>query len=307
MTDHEFSVCITTYKSEAYITRTLDNVAAQTYKNFEIVLVDDGSPVDPTDIIEKYKAEHPELTINYKRQENEGPSGSRRTAMTLATKEYVCYLDADDAWTANKLERVNTAINEHPGFLFYYHDEQEVWEDFPDRHDIIHYRTLPEDALTDLILNGNTLSMSASCINREFLVKVDPFHDKKRSGEDYECWIRLAKGGCTFYHIEEVLGDYHRMPDSLTRKDTVYLLETNEQIVNFYDYLDEKKFSRSEIEKMKADRRALNEYLVGRYYHDANDYPEAKRCYYRSLQMGNHSMKRWVASVLATLHIRIPY
>ncbi|MBQ1608036.1 MAG: glycosyltransferase, partial [Lachnospiraceae bacterium] len=43
MKNHEFSVCITTYNSESYITRTLDNVAAQTYKNFEIVLVDDGS------------------------------------------------------------------------------------------------------------------------------------------------------------------------------------------------------------------------------------------------------------------------
>ena len=306
MKEYEFSVCITAYKSDAYITRTLDNVASQTYKNFEIVLVDDGSPTDPTPIIEKYIADHPELKIIYKRQENEGPSGSRRTAMQLATGEYICYLDADDAWAKNKLERVNKAINEHDA-IFYYHDEREVWEDFPDRQSVIHYRTMPEDALTDLILNGNNLSMSASAIRRDFITQVDPFYDKKRSGEDYECWIRLAKAGCTFYHIEEVLGDYHRMPDSLTRKDTVYLRETNDQIVNFYDYLDDKKFPPEEKERMKRERRAFNEYLVGRYYHELKDYKEAAACYKRSYDMGNHSVKRLIASVLCTLHIKLSY
>jgi|GEM_PF-1364546 glycosyltransferase involved in cell wall biosynthesis len=307
MKNHEFSVCITTYNSESYITRTLDNVAAQTYKNFEIVLVDDGSKVDPTSIIEAYKADHPELQLNFIRQENEGPSGSRRKAYMNATKEYLCFLDADDAWAPNKLERMNDAINEHPGYTFYYHDEQEVWDDFPDRHDVIRYRDMPEDALTDLILNGNNLSMSASCVLREFVVSVDPFHDKKRTGEDYECWIRLAKAGCTFYHVAEVLGDYHRMPDSLTRKNTDYLRKTNDNIVDFYDYLDPEKFTREEIDAMKAKRRAYNEYLVGRYYHDECDYREARRCYTKSFRMGNHAMKCVAATVLAVLHIRIAY
>ena len=304
MTEHSFSVLIAVYNGEKYIDQALDYVRNQTYKNYEIIVVDDGSkePLEP--YINAYKERYPDLAIHFMRQENQGISGARHTTIGMAHNEYIAIFDVDDAWMPNKLERMNELINEHEAEV-YYHDEYEIWEDTPDKKTVLRYRQLPEDAVTDLILNGTTISPSGVVIDREFITKVEPFKDKHRSAEDYECWIRLAKAGARFYHTDDILGEYRRVNDAITVKDPYYVEQTNERIVGFYDYLDPDKFSKDEIEELKAKRRAFNEYLMGRYYHRKKDYAKAKEYYKKSKEMGNNGKKRLAASVLASLHIRI--
>ncbi len=297
-----FSVVIAAYNSSDFIAKTLDSVRKQTYSNYEVIVVDDGSPVCMETAVESYQKKYPDFPLRYVWQENEGPAGARKKCVEEAKYEYVALLDHDDAWYPDKLAVVNKKINEIPADL-YYHDENEVQED--GKISPIRYRDLGSDPLTDLIMNGNTLSTSAVVIKRQTFLDCNPYSDKKRAGEDYECWIRLAKYGATFCHIPEILGEYRRLSGSLTMVNIDYTKATNEQIVEFYDYLDREKYSEQQIADLKKKQRAVNEYSLGRFYHAKGDFQEAKQYYKKSKKLGNHDWKCSAAWMLACLKKKI--
>lgn len=297
-----FSVVISAYNASEFIGATLDSVREQSYSNYEVVLVDDGSPKPMKECIEKYAQKYPDFPIRYVWQENQGPAGARKRCAEEAKYPYLAMLDHDDIWRKNKLEEMAKVISMHEADV-YYHDEMEVWENGKSTE--IHYRQLEEDGVTDLILNGNTLSTSAVVIKRQTFLDCDPYSDSKRYGEDYECWIRLAKHGAKFYHVDKVLGEYRRLNNSLTMANENYVKRTNELIVEFYDYLDRAKFSEEEIQALKAKQKALNEYYLGRFYHKKKDFTKAKEFYKKSKSLGNSSLKNTIASILASLHICI--
>lgn len=293
----KFSVLIPAYNAGNCIEETLEYVRKQTYQDYEIIITDDGSTDDTKKIIMQYKERHPEINIKYFWQENGGASSARWLCAKKAGGQYIAFLDADDAWYPNKLALIDQVIGEHKAQV-YYHNEIEIGLD--GRRKRRNYRKLNKsDPLTDLIINGNALSTSATVVEREFHEKCDPFHDKKRMGEDYECWIRLASAGAEFFFVDQVLGEYHRSQSSLTLKDDVYVKATNEEVIKFYDYLDKEKFSPKEIEKLKHRRRAYNEYVMGRNYYHQGDYLKATESLKKSFQMGNYSFKCIVAIILS--------
>lgn len=297
-----FSVVISAYNASDFIGHTLDSVRKQNYKNYEVILVDDGSPVPMKKVIEEYKQKYPEFPLRYVWQENKGPAGARKKCAEEAQYKYIAMLDHDDIWRENKLSVMNEVVSEHEADV-YYHDEMEVWENGKQKE--IKYRQLGKDAVTDLVLNGNTLSTSAVVIDRDFFIKCNPYEDCKRYGEDYECWIRLAKGGARFYHVDKVLGEYRRLNNSLTMVNENYVRRTNELIVEFYDYLDREKFSEEEINSLKEKQKCINEYSLGRFYHRKKEYAKAKEYYRKSKNMGNTNIKNRIALIFATLHICI--
>lgn len=300
--DCYFSVVISAYNASKFISETLDSVRKQTYKNYEVVLVDDGSPECMKETIEEYCSKYPDFPLRYVWQENKGPAGARKKCAEEARYDYLAMLDHDDIWHENKLEVMNDAIA-HNDADVYYHDEMEVWEGGKERE--IRYRQLKEDAVSDLILNGNTLSTSAVVVKRDFFNACNPYEDCKRYGEDYECWIRLAKHGARFFHVDQILGEYHRLNNSLTMVNENYFRRTNELIVEFYDYLDRNTYSEQQINDLKNGRRILNEYLLGRFYHEKKEFAKAKSYYKKSFQLGNRSIKNYAALILAYLGIAI--
>jgi len=297
-----FSVVIAAYNASDIIGPTLDSVRAQKYKNYEVILVDDGSPLCMRGTIEQYQQEHPDFPLRYVWQENTGPAGARKRCVEEARYEYVAFLDHDDIWYENKLSVMNQWINRVSSDI-YCHDENEVQED--GKIHVTRYRDLGEDPLTDLILNGNSLSTSAVVVKRSVFLKCDPYKDRKRAGEDYECWIRLAKFGAKFCHVNEVLGEYRRLPKSLTMVNADYTKMTNEAIIGFYDYLDREKFSDIQIEKIKKRRKAFNEYLLGRFYHAKKEFRTAKKYYISSIMMGNYNWKCIAAFCIACIRKKV--
>ena len=302
MINHFFSVAIAAYNASEFIDKTLDSIREQTYKKYEVIVVDDGSPIKMEKTIRNYKNRYPDFPLKYVWQENEGPAGARKKCVEEAQYDYVAFLDHDDFWYKNKLKVVNEIINRVNADV-YYHDENEVLADGTTT--AMKYRTLGKDPLTDLIMNGNALSTSAVVIKRQLFLDCNPYADKMRAGEDYECWIRLAKYGLKFYHITEILGEYRRLSGSLTMVNIDYIKATNERIVDFYDYLDKDKFGKEKIGQLKKDRKALNEYLFGRYYHSNGDFKRAREYYKKSRIAGNHSWKCYAASVLACFKRKI--
>ena len=104
------SVIIPVYKVEAYLTACVESVLAQTYRNFEIILVDDGSPDNCPQMCDELAARDSRIRVIHK--ENGGLSSARNTGIDAARGDYLAFLDSDDLWTPLFLERLYRAVEE---------------------------------------------------------------------------------------------------------------------------------------------------------------------------------------------------
>lgn len=116
--DKKVSVIVPVYKAERYIAETIQSILNQTYQNFEIVVVDDGSPDRSVEICEQFA----DPRIRIIRQQNRGLPGARNTGVRHAQGDYISILDADDLWLPEKLEKHVNHLNTSPevGLSFSY-------------------------------------------------------------------------------------------------------------------------------------------------------------------------------------------
>ena len=106
-----FSVLIPVFNSEEHLQECVDSVLNQTFQNFEIILIDDGSTDRSGDICEKYSALDKRIEVI--RQRNQGPTIARIAAFQRASGRYVIYMDSDDLWDEQLLEKVQKAIEKY--------------------------------------------------------------------------------------------------------------------------------------------------------------------------------------------------
>jgi len=114
------SVVIATYNYGQYLAEAVGSVAQQTFQDFELVIVDDGSTDGTREVVEGLKEKYPSHRIKYISQENQGLSGARNTAIGAASGEYIQPLDADDMLSPEFLEESLKAIEDDPGLTFVY-------------------------------------------------------------------------------------------------------------------------------------------------------------------------------------------
>ena len=121
MENNKVSVIIPFYNGVKWLEEAVQSVLAQTYKNIEIIVVNDGSPEDIQPFLEKYGDK-----VIYHYQENQGPAVARNLAMSIATGDYLAYEDADDIWLPTKLEKQidfmekNGFVWSHTGFYYWW-------------------------------------------------------------------------------------------------------------------------------------------------------------------------------------------
>ena len=112
MKDYKFSVIIPIYKAEKYLLKTISSVENQTYKNFEIILVDDGSPDGCPQKCDDLSQKYNNIIVIH--QKNSGVSVARNVGIKVASGDIVCFLDADDEWLPTFLEELNQLYNQYP-------------------------------------------------------------------------------------------------------------------------------------------------------------------------------------------------
>ncbi len=114
----KISIIIPVYNAEKTIISTLNSVAYQSYKDFNIIIVNDGSKDSSIEIIENYIRIHSDLDIKIISQENQGVSKARNVGLKMACGDWIALLDSDDKWLANKLERQMQILVENPNIDF---------------------------------------------------------------------------------------------------------------------------------------------------------------------------------------------
>lgn len=180
------SVIIPAYNRASFLPETLRSVFAQTDKRMEIILVDDGSTDETADVALSHQKH-----LHYVRQENKGVAAARNHGLRLSRGAWVTFIDSDDLWTEDKIEKDLKASEKSPQAHVLYSGTRLL------RSNGIGPPVLPSidsSRFLEEIAIRNTLSMGAVTVRRECLDSVRGFNEERLLGPsaDWELWVRLA-------------------------------------------------------------------------------------------------------------------
>ena len=224
------SVITPVYNVERYIDKTLESVFAQTYKDIEIVLVDDCSKDNSAQIIAKYKESHPEI-VYFLQPKNMGAGSARNKALELATGQYVAFLDSDDLWLPEKTEKQIMLMKEKNS-PFSYSAIEMIDEE---GNTIKGKRNIRETCNYNYLLHNTIIATSSVIVDRTVL--GDFRMPLRRGGQDYATWLRLLRGGTVAFGINETLVRYRVGRNSLSSNKfksikQVWEIQTQDEKIN---------------------------------------------------------------------------
>ena len=209
--DPLISVAIPAYNAAAYIGPTLDTVFAQTFTNFEVIVVNDGSPDTPA--LESALAPY-RSRIRYIRQENRGPSGARNVAIKEARGTYVAFLDSDDVWLPRHLERQVAMLEADSSLGLVYSNAVHIEDG---RAVGVAFDNTPQSLPVDfdaLLEERATVNTSSAVALRRAIVEAGLFDEQMRRCEDFDLWLRMAYSGVRVTFTREIqIG--HRLANGL--------------------------------------------------------------------------------------------
>jgi glycosyltransferase involved in cell wall biosynthesis len=211
------SVLIPTYNCEKFIGETLDHVLSQTCQDLEILVVDDGSQDATGAIVERYAAQHP-LKVRLLCQQNKGPGAARNRGLRNAAGEYIAFLDADDLWKPEKLEKQVAVLDHRPEIGLVYCDNYYVDEKRRIKTDHVRRYRLPEGNITMEFFHHYFMVTSAVMARRSCIEQTGFFREDMMVGEDYDYFMRLSYR-CSVAFIEEKLYEKRCLETSLSNRD----------------------------------------------------------------------------------------
>jgi glycosyltransferase involved in cell wall biosynthesis len=190
----KISIIIPYFNNIGTIERTLQSVFSQTFKNYEIILINDSSNDDPIDIIEHFSKVFREIKVDLKYvrlEKNSGPSIARNYAWNLASGDYVAFLDGDDFWHPNKLEFCEEYLKKlDPDFLYHNADISLSGK----LNDILNIQYTIDQFSVRKIRRSSWLLRNNS-VTPATMIKANlplRFNEKMKFSEDYDLWLRLA-------------------------------------------------------------------------------------------------------------------
>jgi len=213
MTAPTVSVVIPFYRSE-YLHAAIQSVQRQTFHDYEIIVVDDGSPDQPE--VEAWLGAD-RVRLQYLRQENQGPAAARNSALRAARGRFVAFLDSDDTWEPTYLEEQLAELTRDQGFDLIYCNALMMGQPESTRRTLME-STPPRDRITcsDLLQDDVTVCLSSVVARREALLEAGLFDERFIHGEDFDLWMRLLKNGGRMAFQPRVLLNRRLHADSLS-------------------------------------------------------------------------------------------
>lgn len=222
----KFSVIIPTYNRADLLDRCLDSLTRQSFKDFEVLVCDDGSTDDSRVVAERYRDY---LDLRYLWEENwGGPARPRNRGIQAARGEWICFLDSDDWWTPDKLEACLPYLDDNDVI---YHNLWIYQEGRETRSRKLKVYQPRKPVFIDMLLHDSCMPNSSVCIRRTMVERIGLFSEDKEliAVEDYDYWLRLSLVTDRFAMIDKILGYYWVGPTSIsagpkwiTRHDAIY-------------------------------------------------------------------------------------
>lgn len=214
------SVIVPAYNSERYLEAALRSVCAQTFQDFEIIVVDDGSTDGTAGLAEGFRQHDERIRVIHQR--NRGISAARNAGTAASYGRVVALLDSDDMWLPEYLERQLAVLEKHPGadivsanaINFGGRSDGELWK-----------ATAPgcrSVSLLDLIEDETSVCIM-SMFRRRVIDLIGGFDTTLRGSEDYDYWLRAAVHGLGILFNGAPLAYYRRRPDSVSADESMML------------------------------------------------------------------------------------
>jgi glycosyltransferase involved in cell wall biosynthesis len=224
------SVIIPALNAEAFLARAVRSVEAQTYSDYEIIVVDDGSTDATAKVAQSFKS------VRYFHQFNQYQAVARNRGLKEARGEMVAFLDADDEWLPEKLER-QLAFMDERGSRISYTDTYYLKDDKRVRYSRLAppYEGQILNPLIDEWLDFCFITMNTVVAEKRLLEEVGGFDEAAPfySFEDYGLWLQVALSGASFDYLDEPLAIYYRGHES-DSSDSVVMLKRYVKALEYY-------------------------------------------------------------------------
>jgi glycosyltransferase involved in cell wall biosynthesis len=228
------SIIMPAYNAEKFIGESIESVLVQTWKNWELIIVDDGSVDNTSQIIKNYAMR--DERIKYFFQENQKQGRARNYGIKHSNGEYVAFLDSDDLWVPDKLE-IQVEFFRKSGADLIFSDGY-IFSDNPVQTSGS-FNTLTGlyrgDEAIVLFLKQNRIPILSVLTRMKVLEEVGGFSEERelQNIEDYHLWLRILLKGYSVYGMKEKLVYYRRHGSQVTMGDPI----SSEKVLNMFGKL----------------------------------------------------------------------
>jgi glycosyltransferase involved in cell wall biosynthesis len=210
------SVIMPAFNVEPYVGDAIRSALAQTYTDFELIVVDDGSKDGTAEVVRTLMRQDPRIQLV--QQANRGLAGARNSALRAARGELFALLDSDDLWEPEFLAEQLAVLHARPevdivtgnGWCLGGAKHAQHARPYPDPRPVPDLASIIGDEWSVFIM---------SVVRRHVYTTIGPFDEGMRSNEDYDFWLRAAVAGFTFARNDRPLGHYRIRSDSLSASD----------------------------------------------------------------------------------------
>jgi len=191
----KISVIIPAYNSERHVRTALESVRQQSYRDYEVIVIDDGSTDDTKPVVLGF-----DPSIRYLYQSNQGAAAARNTGIGAARGELICFLDADDSWSPDKLHTQLAFMEQHPEVGLVFADEDEFDEDGVQCASLLSKSRYVSHLASEGVIDGafpkllqeNFIPTSMVMVRRRCFETAGLFDVTLKASEDRDMWSRIA-------------------------------------------------------------------------------------------------------------------
>lgn len=273
----QVTVIIPTFNRETMIRHAVESVLKQTYTNYEILIIDDGSSDNTEQALGPWLSQ-----IHYIKKENGGPSSARNKGIRHASSDYVAFLDSDDQWEPNFLQTVVDASLETPALGLVTTGRLVFPKGIP-RPRIPNSRL--EGDLYPLLFQSNFVTTSGVLVKRECFDRVGLFNEKLDQAEDYDMWLRIAKEYPIAF-LNKYLCRWHQHHSNISRYELRHQLCLQQVLENNYDS------TRISL-KFWHLRRSRALVSLGKAYWGEHQRSHAHQCFRKAIQLTPWRIRPW--------------
>ncbi|MFC1478321.1 glycosyltransferase family 2 protein [Candidatus Margulisiibacteriota bacterium] len=293
------SVIMAAHNHAHFLPRSIGSVKSQTYRDYELIVVDNGSTDDTKSVIEELSWDK----LRYISQEDTGSvAGPRNTGLKAAKGEYVAFLDSDDNWIPDKLEKVMKILEDNPQLDVLTHDMIRRTKDKVLNRIFVGPKK-KGTVLDRLLFDGNFILGSATVVKREAMLEVGGFDGRPEfvHAEDYETWLRLAEAGKQFFFFNEALGDLYVHESNLSGD----IKRATDDLRNVINYHFRKTYAGSGWWWEMKFRRALAQtyFIEGRNWQQKGSYLATCWFYLKSILTYPFIFKTYIFLAIALLRL----
>ena len=280
------SVYIPTYNCAEYLSDAIESILNQTYQDFELIIIDDGSTDNTKEVLGKYKGK-----LRYVYKENGGIGSARNRGIKESTGEYIAQCDADDLWLPEKLEHQVAMLDQQPEYAVVYSDAFKFYDD-PKNVDFTTFFSQKKPYAGNIfkpLYLYNFIPNPTVVVRRKCFEDLELFDEGKIEGvkskwninEDHEMWLRIASR----YKIGFV-----DTPLARCRKRSTSVTGSNPEksIHNAFRVLEKiNQFSPDQVASIPLTKRKKYSrlyLLLGEIYFHQNKLHEARKCFMKSLK-----------------------